>query len=542
MSRSNRRRAGTVAIAAIASGLMLASCASNGDSSSDSSNGSGDTGLQTEAGAIGIIGDQADGGTAVDGGTLNFAGFSPVASLDPTKTQPAGSTGGTEMAAIYDLLVRYDASTHTYEPQLAKSLTESDDHLSWTLKLRDGVTFSDGTPLNADAVVASTNRFNERHGGNSQAFLAGVKSVEATDESTVVYTMNQPWSEFPALLVFGHGMVVAPSSDGADGAFTPIGAGAFTFESLTPGSDLVLKAREDYWNGKPHLDSLKFVTIADEQPKIDALNTGGIQMAFLRNAAAIDDAKATLPGFYETSSLSDVIQINQREGRPGADVRVRQAMQMTIDPEVINVRAKEGKGMPGTEIFQSWSKWHNDVPAMTLNVDEAKTLVEEAKADGFDGNITYFTPGNQSSQATALAVQAMLAPIGINVNVEYAASVTDVVKRLYVDKDFDIATAAYSVGDAAPFMRLYSALDSTSSNNILGVNDPKMDQILTDVQTAKDDDAKRTALAALQTEVNATAPFLTLSAGANFVPWTDNVYGAVPSMDAIMLLDQAWIK
>ncbi|QCB49182.1 ABC transporter substrate-binding protein [Rhodococcus sp. PAMC28707] len=523
-----------MAIAAMASGLLLVGCASN--------NGGG-SGPETEPGAVGIIGDQADGGTPVDGGTLSFAGYSPVASLDPTKTQPAGSTGGTEMAAVYDLLVRYDAESQSYKPQLAESLTSSEDYTTWTITLRDGVTFSDGTPLDAAAVVASTNRFNEKRGANTQAFQAGVKSVEATDASTVVYTMNQPWSEFPSILVFGHGMIVAAGSDQPDGTFTPVGAGPFAFESMAPGSELVLTAREDYWNGKPHLDTLKFVDIKDDRPKIEALDTGGIQMGFLLNAASIDEAKATLPGFYETLGLSNpVVQINQRDGRPGADLRVRKAMQLAIDPEVIDMRAKDGKGMPGTEIFQSWSKWHNDVPPVALNTGEATELVDAAKTDGFDGTITYFTSQTQAGQAAALAIQAMLAPVGIDVNIEYGASITDIVKRIYVDKDFDIATGAYSISDAAPFLRLFNSLHSTSTNNILGVDDPKMDQLLSDVQTAKDDDTKRAAMASLQTEVNETAPYLALSAGANFVPWTDNVHGAVPSLDSIILLDQAWIQ
>ncbi len=534
MSFFRQRRLGTIAVAAVASGLLLVSCSSNGD---------GGSGPQTDPGAVGIIGDQDDGGDPVDGGTLSFAGYSPVASLDPSKTQPAGSTGGTEMAAVYDLLVRYDAESETYEPQLAKELTANDDYTTWTLKLRDGVTFSDGTPLDAEAVIASTERFNTMRGGGSQSFTAGVKSVEATDESTVVYTMNQPWSEFPSLLAFGHAMIVAPSADQAGGDFTPIGAGAFTLESMTPGGEVVLKANPDYWNGKPNLDTLKFVDIKDAQPKIDALNSGGIQMAFLLNAAAVDQASAIFPGYYETNSLSNpVVQINQREGRPGADVRVRKAMQMTLDPEVVNVRATDGKGLPGNDIFQSWSKWDNDVAPVELDTEEATKLVEEAKADGFDGNMTYFTAQTQAGQATALSIQAMLAPVGINVNVEYGASVTDIVKRTYVDNDFDIAAGAYSVADAAPFMRLFSALHSTSSNNIIGVDDPKMDQILSDIQTAKDDEAKSTALAALQTEINESAPFLPLAAGVNFVPWTENVHGTVASLDGIVLLDQTWIE
>lgn len=539
MSRKTMTRVGKVTVAVCASGLMLASCSSNG---SDGGSGNSGSGQSTADGAVGIINEQPAPGEPVDGGSLSFASLSAVASLDPTKTQPTGATGGTEMAAVYDLLVRYDAATEKYEPQLAQSITESDDHLTWTLKLRDGVTFSDGTPLDADAVVASTIRFNEGRGANNEVFTAGVKSVEATDASTVVYTMNQPWPEFPALLTSGHGMVVAPTADGPDGAFTPIGAGAYTFTSLNPGAEMILTARPDYWNGKPHLDQLKFVMIASEQPKIDALKSGGLQMAFLRNAQTVDIAKADFTGYLETLNLTDVVQINNRDGHPGSDVRVRKAMALAINPEVINQRSKAGEGMPGTEMFQPWSKWHSDVSGITPNVDDAKKLLEEAKADGYDGNVTYFGVQTPDAQATALAIQSMLQAVGFTVNIEYGATISDVVKRLYVDHDFDVANAALNIPDAAPYLRLYSSLNSQSANNTVGVNSPEIDEILNEIQSATTDDSKRAAIAKLQTVINEQAPFLAVGAGQTFIPWTSDVHGVVPSLDSIMLLDQAWIQ
>ncbi|WP_328825595.1 ABC transporter substrate-binding protein, partial [Tomitella gaofuii] len=144
------------AAAMLASTALLAGCASNGGGSGSGGSGGSEGAQITKAG---VIGDQAEPGQPVSGGTLSFAGYSMPSSLDPTKTQPAGSTGGTEMANIYDLLVRYDADKQQYVPQLAESLTESDDHLTWTIGLREGVTFSDGTPLDAQAVVDSMNRF-----------------------------------------------------------------------------------------------------------------------------------------------------------------------------------------------------------------------------------------------------------------------------------------------------------------------------------------------------------------------------------------------
>ncbi|WP_051461348.1 ABC transporter substrate-binding protein [Tomitella biformata] len=525
-------------IAMMASAALLAGCASSSSSGSDDGSG----GATTSPGTVGIIGDQPAGGSPVDGGTLSFAPFAPVASLDPTRTIAAGASGGSQMAAIYDVLMRWDSGTEKYVPQLAESFTSSDDHLSWTLKLRDGIKFSDGTELNADAVVSSTNRYNQNRGSGSEVFQAGVQSVEATDPSTVVYTLKQPWPEFPSQLSFGYGMIVAPSSDGPDNAFTPIGAGPFTLTKLTPGTELLLTARADYWNGAPHLAELKFVDILGDQPKIDAMKAGGIHMAYLRNADSVDTAKADFPGYIETDSMMDFGAVNSREGHPGADVRVRKAMALAIDPDVMNERGRDGKGIPGTAMFLDWSKWHNDVAGITPNLDEARALVEEVQAEGLDTHIKIVSAQVPASQAMALVEQSMLQSAGFTADIEYVANFTDLLKTLFVTYDFDLALSGTPVPDAAPFGRLFSILNSTSSTNSGGYADPKMDQLLEDVKSAITDDEKRTALAAVQTEVNEKAPILAWGAGTNFVPWTNNVHGVVPSQDGIVLFDKAWIE
>jgi len=519
-----------VAVGAVA----LAGCASaEGDSEE------GSTGTTTTA--FGILGDQGDGGTPVSGGTLSYAVYAPVASLDPTVTQPAGATGGTEMAAVYDVLMRYDTGTQTFEPQLAKSFEESADHLTWTLKLRDNVTFSDGTPMDANAVVASINRYNQRRGANSQVYTQMVKSTEAKDSSTVVFTLNQPWRTFPAMLAYGHGMIVAPSSQQGD-KFTPIGAGPFTVVSLQPQQELQLKARQDYWGGAPNLDGLKFVAIAAEQPKVDALKSNGVDMIYLRNAETVNAAKDQFPGYIETVSMSMVGQINGAEGRPGADPRVRQAIALAVDPEILNQRARNGQGMPGTDLFQPWSEWHGDASGVSLDTAKAKELLEQAKADGFDGKITYVGVNEPNAQQIALAVQAQLNAIGFDVALENTSNVTDMVKRLYVDRNYDVSFSAYSIADVAPEIRLFSALSSTSTNNILGYKSPEMDALLGKVLSAPDQDAKKAAVNDIQTLVNTDQPFVPWGAGTNFVAWSENVYRANPSVDGIVLFDKAFKK
>lgn len=533
MSKYSRRVSRMLAMVAIGA-VALTGCANaDGDSADDAS--------AATTTAYGILGDQGDGGTPVKGGTLSFATYAPVTSLDPAVTQPAGATGGTEMAAVYDVLMRYDTDSQTFEPQLAKSFEESADHLTWTLKLRDGVTFSDGTPLDADAVVASINRYNQRRGANSQVYTQMVKSTDAQDPSTVVFTLNQPWRTFPAMLAYGHGMIVAPSSQQGD-KFTPIGAGPFTVVSLQPQQELQLKARPEYWGGAPNLDGLKFVAIAGEQPKIDALKTNGVDMIYLRNAETVNAAKAEFPGYVETTSMSMVGQLNGAPGRPGADPRVRQAIAYAVDPEVLNQRVRGGEGMPGSDMFQPWSEWFGGTEGVSPDAAKAKELLDQAKADGYNGKITYVGVNDPDAQQLALAVQAQLNSIGFDVSLETTSSITDMVKRLYVDRNYDMSYGAYSISDVAPEIRLFSSLSSTSTNNILGYKNPEMDALLGKVLSAPDDTAKRAAIVDIQKLVNTDQPFLSWGAGVNYVAWSEKVYRANPTVDGIILFDKAFKK
>src|SRR5699024_5405713 len=337
-------------------------------------------------------------------------------------------------------------------------------------------------------------------------------------------------------------MILAPAAYADPDNFTPIGAGPYTVANFSPSESLELAPRADYWDGKPYLDSLKFVNIAGDQPKLQALESGGIQMAFMRSAEWTDEAKDKYPVFYEPLNLADVLQINNREGHAGADPNVRKAIALAMDPDVINQRAFNGKGHPTTKIFADWSKWHNDVPAFEQDTAQATQLVDAAKADGFDGKLTYVSVNNPVSQAIATSTQAMLNAVGFDVDVQYTATVTDMAKRLYVDHDFDITYSSYSVSDAVPYMRLSSALRSDSSNNILGYDSPEMDTLLDTAQHATSDEAEKDALEAIEQKIHDDVPFLNLGWGANFVAWQPNVFGALPSNDGIMLLGKAWIK
>ncbi|WP_337199996.1 ABC transporter substrate-binding protein [Rhodococcus rhodochrous] len=521
----------TMAVTAV----VLAGCANTTAGEDDQSGQADSTSVPR-----GVVGDQGDPGTPTKGGTLSFASYSPVTNLDPAKTQGAGPTGGTEMAAVYDVLMRYDADSQTFVPQIAQSLEESADRSTWTLTLRPDVRFSDGAPFDADAVVASIERYNDNRGLYSQLFTEIVQSVTAKDSSNVEFKLNRAWSDFPAILCYGHGMIVAPSAQQGD-TFTPIGAGPFSVVKLLPQQELELKARPDYWGGEPNLDGLKFVAVAGEQAKIETLRTGGVQAIYLRNAATVNAAKEEFPGFIEAHSQAMIGQINQAPGRPGADRRVRQAMAYALDPTVLNQRARDGQGMPGTDLFQPWSQWHGAETGVTPEAARAEQLVDQAKKDGFDGKVTYVSINDPDAQKLALAIQAQLNSVGFDTSIEYTNSAPDMIRRVYVDRDFDLAHGAYNASDIDPEIRMFNAMHS-KANNLVGLADPKADSLLAALLSAPDAETKKQAINDIQTYVNEEQPFLAWGASNTYVAWSPNVFRMNPSIDHIMLFDKAFIR
>ena len=529
MRRLTLARTSRLIAAFTAAGLLVAGCSSTG-----ANNASGDSA------ANGLVGEQSSDGDPKSGGTIAYAGYRSVSSLDPADRQDGGSTGGTEMAALYDLLLRYDQDSDEYVPQLADSMEGNDDATEWTLKLRKDATFSDGTPVNAEAVTWSINRYLEKKGTHTQVWMVSVEDMEATDDSTVKFTLKQPWREFPALFTSGPGMVVAPSSM-ASGEFAPIGAGPFTLEKFASQEELVLTARADYWGGKPYLDAVRFPTVVNETTRLESVQSGNLQIAYLRNpenVRAADDAN--LSGAVYTVNMGGVALINSREGRPGADERVRQALVAAFSPELFNERVQSGYGLASSDMFAEQSQWHSDVSGSGYDPDKAASLLQEAKADGYDGKISYVGTNDPETQRSALVIQAMLQDVGFEVEINYATSINDLIKVLYAQHDYDMSYAGFNVLDDAPFIRMYGNFHSASASNVLGYANPEMDELLGELQTAGDGDDKRRVLADIQTLANETAPMAVSSPYRLFMPFADNVRGVQLSSDGILLFDKAW--
>ncbi|KRA29505.1 MULTISPECIES: ABC transporter substrate-binding protein [unclassified Nocardioides] len=527
-----------VATALLATTLLAAGCAGSGGGSDKDTDSSSLT--KDEIYAAGVVGVSGDEGDPKDGGTLTLADYSEARSLDPTKTYGNGAAGGNATAAVYDVLMRYNQETNAFDPWLAESLS-TEDRTTWTLKLRKGVKFTDGTPLDANAVMGSLGYYMKNSGYNTLLLATNIKDMKAQGSDTVVFTLNGPWATFPNMLASGPGMIMAPAAyAGGPEKFKPIGAGPFIQDAYKPAEELVLKANPGYWSGKPHLDALRFVWLGSDDARLESLAGGSVDAANLRAPQTLEKArKDGFAGIMAPSGLATMFWLNNREGRATSDVRVRQAINFAIDPQVYAERVSGGAGLPGRNIYSPSAPYFTDVKTSDYDLAKAKSLLAEAKKDGYDGKLTYIGQSDQASQTAAVTVQAMLEAAGFTVETDLLRNIADQTQRIYVTHDYDLAVSAMSIPDEDPYSRLSTNLNAQSPQNPSGYSNPEMDGLIAQLQAAEGD-----AATALLTKINElwqeTVPGIAMGAGAFFQPWNKDVHGITSTSETLMLFGGAW--
>lgn len=487
----------------------------------------------------------ADGECPAEGGSVTMGMFSQPAGLDPIVANGTSSTGGIELATVYDTLMRYDSATGQYEAHVAESLESNDAGDEWTLTLRSGVNFGNGDELDAAAVQASIERF---QGEGNTTPLAGlsrsITSMEVVDDLTLVFTLDEPWGAFPFLLANSPGMIVNTSVADAAGdgfALDPNGAGVGAYEvaEFVPGEQIRLQARDDYWGGQVCIDDLTFVVVTGAQATYEAFTAGELDLAFLRDPEVLDQARADGIAMVEgISNMGEVININNgvRGSEPvTADVRVRRAIAHAVDPQIINERAYSGTAMATNAFFPEESRWYQGLSGPEHDPELAAELVEEVKDEtGWDGSVRLTCV--RTSEEVALAMKAQLDAVGFDVELDLVPSVGDLIQRVIIDADFETSCFGKNVLDEDPWVGLNSNFRTASPSNFSGYSNEDFDALLEELRRASSEDEQLALLEELQQIFNDTVPVLSLSATPVTTIHTDAVSGVVSTANGIVLL------
>ena len=256
--------------------------------------------------------------------------------------------------AWWEYLVRPTPDQTGFVPRLAESWDVSDDGMTYTFNLRDGVTFHNGAAMTSEDVTFSLDRAITTPGSQIGFLAAKVESITPTDDLTVVVQMNEPW---PYLLhdVSGHSAPIWPKDHfnevGLEAFLqAPVGTGPFVWDSADPGSSITAVANPDYWEeGKPLMASVTFQVFADDTARATAVQGGQADVAEAppRNQLREFEGRDDLKVYWFPSTRVDVIAINVREA-PFDDATFRKAISLGIDRQAIVNAGLFGFGQAAT--------------------------------------------------------------------------------------------------------------------------------------------------------------------------------------------------
>ena len=384
--------------------------------------------------AVGAVAFDPSGmGAAQAAGTLIWGMPAETDTLDPHAT--GGWSTYQITYQIFEGLVKEDltdasAVTPALIPGLAKSWTISDDGMTYTFSLREGVTFHDGTPFDAEAVKFNFERFWDESSPNfypkAKAFVIAytkwIKSVEVVDPLTVKITLtaaNYQWLR-QGLQSYGQPLMISPASVkefGNEGvAAHPVGTGPFRFVERDQGVKTVIENNPDYWGTKAILDKVIFRPLQDPATRVNALESGEIHMMTTPPWDEID--RLVEAGFVLTTNENvpyiNYIHLNFNFP-PMQDLRVRQAINMAIDREGIakeiyrnTGRAEYGMLSPGTDAYDP------DFKSYSYDPEGAKKLLAEAGyADGL--KMVFEIPQYGTGEIVETWIQRDLQKVGIEV-------------------------------------------------------------------------------------------------------------------------------
>jgi peptide/nickel transport system substrate-binding protein len=477
------KRIGRALSAIAVLGMVATACGSSGDTASSSGSATAQV-------------------TPVKGGTLVFLHQFETRGYDPLLASGALGSGGDspQMYAVFDTLVYEDQVTGKIVPRLAESF-DSTDAITWTLKLRANVKFSDGTPYDADAVKFNWERIADPANKSSNAVaVTGIASMQVVDPQTLKITLKAANSQFPRGVARRVGTLGSPTAiraKGAKFATEPVGAGPFLLDSWVRDSEARFKRNPTYWDApRPYLDALTIRQIPDGTQRYNTVRSGEAQMAFLALAADVgQQAKSNGLQLWTTAPAGGSNYLLNAKKAPFKDIKARQAVAYAFNLKQLNDVVYRGANINPEYLFGDKSPFY-DSSLKLPSYDKAKAqqLLDELAAT--NGRPLEFTISHSATaKAPAEFLQAQVAEFkNIKVNLLQIQN-TDILAKAAAG-DYDMMSFQISAMDPEP--DLYDAFHTGATRNFGAYSNPEMDTALEKGRATLDERARADAYKTMQ--------------------------------------------
>jgi len=364
----------------------------------------------------------AEESAPVAGGDLVYALPSDIASFDPHTTRETVS--GMVNSQIFDYLTIL-TSDGSVEGELAKSWEVSDDELTWTFTLQDGVMFHDGTALNAAAVKTNFDRVLDPDNGlPASRLLKGITEVNAVDDTTLEIVTEAPLGALLFHLSHYSLGIISPaaldSMSPEELAQNPVGSGPFKFVSYTPNESIILERNGDYWGTVPSLDTVTLKPVPEPASRSVLIETGEADVVTKIAPQDVDFLQDVEGMSVDVIPFTRVVFIHMNGTKaPLNDPKVRQAMSWAVDRQSIVTNILNDLAVVATGPLGNGVSMYSPTDNYGYDPDKARAMLADAGyPDGFTTKMWVPQGRYQGAEEASQAVQAQLAEVGVTVELE----------------------------------------------------------------------------------------------------------------------------
>lgn len=449
-------------------------------------------------------------------------------------------------------------------PDLAESWSSAADGLSWTFKLRSGVKWSDGQPFSADDVAFTFNNvvLNKDLGAQNAASYAAVKTVTAVDPNTVRFDLSRKFAALPSFLAYNAGILpkhvlsADPLKTTSFNKGVPVSTGPFKVEKYTSGQSVSLIRNDNYFGPKPYLDKVVFTVVPDPNTQIAQALSGDITMMILDNKAAIDRVKSASGLTVAARPLVQYywLALNQTDPR-FTDVRVRQALLQAIDRQAIIKSVELGYGsIANSPITPALAAYFDASLASKYPYDQqkAKDLLAQAgwkpgasgvlEKDGKPFQFTMDVGQRGVLEPVNALIQQDLKKIGVIADLN-TMEWNSYIQKVVVRREYTATVNWWTYPSDPDVFPYYHSTAAGKGFNIPGYQDPKLDDLLVQGQSATDLESRKAVYKQLQAYTSDTLPYLFLWYPQEIDVMSSSLRG-VPELglrDAVQYIGEWWL-
>jgi len=475
----------------------------------------------------------------VTGGDLIYALPSDIASFDPHATRETVS--GMVNSQIFDYLTKL-AEDGTAAPGLAESWEVSDDELTWTFTLVEGAKFHDGTDVTAEAVKINFDRvLNPDNALPASRLLSGITEVNAVDDNTLEIVTELPLGALLFHLSHYSMGIISPSAlesmSPEDLGQNPVGSGPFKFVSYTPNESIVLEKNPDYWGTVSTIETVTFKPVPEAASRSVLIETGEADVVTKLEPLDALSLKDTEGMHVDVIPFTRVVFIHMNEFvEPLDNVKVRQAMSWAVDRQSIVDNILRGLAVVATGPLGKGVSMYTPTENYGYDPEKAKELLAEAGyEDGFTVKLWVPQGRYQGAEDASQAVQAQLAEVGVNVELEIIewSTLLENIRKGPEEAEWEMLLLGFAPATNDADWQLYTQFHTDNwapiSNNRSFYSNPDVDALLEEGKFSTDPEVRQAAYAELLNTVIAEAPEI-------YLYQTTQIYGVRDSVQGLTYL------